>query len=622
MLVSDLDRVLTALRRARLLLVVMIAAELRAPTAGGRYARDEHVRWDPGPTRAVIRDGARRCHGRRGGGRHASRATLDEVAYPRSSASRDGAMLPPVRLPAASVLVAAMLALCTMCTPAVAAPVAEQEPNDDLTTAVGPMVSGQAYAGTVSANDVDTYIVYSADKSGRIVLTTSSPECRTALVATETDLDRGYASSSSTWAPNGSEGADAPLDDTFSFQAHLYVYRVTAKTTASCTTAPYELTATIEGDAAPPPYPTPNAPMVPLPVGDAPHDSLLTTGPALQSGVNYGGTFQVAGQVRWYEFAVSPGKTAYGLLTRLGPKCADANDGGLIATVTNGGGVYPVSNESAWARDGEAADHFATVRRDDHDERFYVSVTSGCAGSQFRLSFGPAGVGAGSPTPFAAIGPSPTPVIITAGPVVMVPGVVYQRTMTTTVDSDLFRVRLTGSSEQAAVVYMNGSFVCKDEFSVRASNDDLNINTGSIKANTRRSSGIASPVPVTASLRAFGGCAGHTYQVAVTPGPAVTGPAPPPPVVKSGAVKISLKRRGKVYSGRMTATYAACVKHRSVRIVNKRARTVARVRTRADGTFRIRARHRLRGRLRAVVSATRPWSTLNCRAAQSRRISG
>lgn len=42
---SELQRVLNALKRERGLLAVMVAAELRAPSDGGSYARDEHLRW-------------------------------------------------------------------------------------------------------------------------------------------------------------------------------------------------------------------------------------------------------------------------------------------------------------------------------------------------------------------------------------------------------------------------------------------------------------------------------------------------------------------------------------------------------------------------------------------------
>lgn len=41
---SELRRVLNALTRERGLLAVMIAGELRAPSDGGGYARDEHLR--------------------------------------------------------------------------------------------------------------------------------------------------------------------------------------------------------------------------------------------------------------------------------------------------------------------------------------------------------------------------------------------------------------------------------------------------------------------------------------------------------------------------------------------------------------------------------------------------
>jgi len=42
---SELQRVLAALKRERRLLAVMVAAELSAPSTGGSYARDEHLRW-------------------------------------------------------------------------------------------------------------------------------------------------------------------------------------------------------------------------------------------------------------------------------------------------------------------------------------------------------------------------------------------------------------------------------------------------------------------------------------------------------------------------------------------------------------------------------------------------
>ncbi len=110
-------------------------------------------------------------------------------------------------------------------------------------------------------------------------------------------------------------------------------------------------------------------------------------------------------------------------------------------------------------------------------------------------------------------------------------------------------------------------------------------------------------------------------------------PPPPPPtpevpeapriVQNKYPSSISLRRSGSRYSGRVNSSLSGCKAKR--RVVLRRAgsgtKSFGSTRTRANGTFTIRRKSRLRGRLYVVVAGRSSAETL-CRSANSRRIRG
>jgi hypothetical protein len=114
----------------------------------------------------------------------------------------------------------------------------------------------------------------------------------------------------------------------------------------------------------------------------------------------------------------------------------------------------------------------------------------------------------------------------------------------------------------------------------------------------------------------------------VDPTPPPPPPTPPeetqPEVFQSKfPSSISLRRSGARYSGRVNSSFGSCKGNR--RVVLRRAgsgsKSFGSTRTRANGTFTIKRRSRLRGRIYVVVAGRSSAETL-CRSANSRRIRG
>jgi hypothetical protein len=99
----------------------------------------------------------------------------------------------------------------------------------------------------------------------------------------------------------------------------------------------------------------------------------------------------------------------------------------------------------------------------------------------------------------------------------------------------------------------------------------------------------------------------------------VVGPAPPPPRMP---VTPSLQRRGSHYSGRL-ATAGVCLARRTVvlRRAGSGTRSFGRTLTRSNGTFTFQRGRRLRGRVYAVVLASRKAQTI-CSAGRSATTRG
>jgi hypothetical protein len=93
----------------------------------------------------------------------------------------------------------------------------------------------------------------------------------------------------------------------------------------------------------------------------------------------------------------------------------------------------------------------------------------------------------------------------------------------------------------------------------------------------------------------------------------VVGPAPlpPPPAFTRVPVTPSLQRRGSHYSGRL-ATAGVCLARRTVllRRAGSGTRSFGRTLTRSNGTFTFQRKRRLRGRVYAVVLASRKAQTI------------
>ena len=105
---------------------------------------------------------------------------------------------------------------------------------------------------------------------------------------------------------------------------------------------------------------------------------------------------------------------------------------------------------------------------------------------------------------------------------------------------------------------------------------------------------------------------------------AANSPPEPPVIVQSKyPSSVSLRRSGARYSGRVNSSLSNCKANR--RVVLRRAgsgtKSFGSTRTRANGTFTIKRRSRLRGRIYVVVAGRSSAETL-CRSANSRRIRG
>lgn len=101
---------------------------------------------------------------------------------------------------------------------------------------------------------------------------------------------------------------------------------------------------------------------------------------------------------------------------------------------------------------------------------------------------------------------------------------------------------------------------------------------------------------------------------------------PPPggcPVATRYDTRLSLRRSGAHYSGKVTAGSRFCVSGRRVvlRLRGHGTRSFGQTTTRSDGTFTIALRHRLRGTVTAVAASRTSPSTI-CRVAGSRAIRG
>jgi hypothetical protein len=103
----------------------------------------------------------------------------------------------------------------------------------------------------------------------------------------------------------------------------------------------------------------------------------------------------------------------------------------------------------------------------------------------------------------------------------------------------------------------------------------------------------------------------------------VAGPAPPPPPPPPRvSVTTSLQRHGSRYSGRL-ATAGECLPRRTVllRRAGSGTRSFGRTLTRGNGTFTFQRKRRLRGRVYAVVLASRKAQTI-CSAGRSATTRG
>lgn len=114
------------------------------------------------------------------------------------------------------------------------------------------------------------------------------------------------------------------------------------------------------------------------------------------------------------------------------------------------------------------------------------------------------------------------------------------------------------------------------------------------------------------------------FTVGVPPAPAPAPPAAVPPQRVSSTLTVTRRktRRAGRYAGRLRTT-RICRRNRVVvlRRVGSGARSFARSRTRADGTYTLKRSRRLRGRVYVVVAARRQGAVI-CASGRTRRIRG
>lgn len=106
--------------------------------------------------------------------------------------------------------------------------------------------------------------------------------------------------------------------------------------------------------------------------------------------------------------------------------------------------------------------------------------------------------------------------------------------------------------------------------------------------------------------------------------PIVAPPAPPPPpvvVVKTRyKTTITIKRRGRVYSGVVKSSLKACSQRRKVQL-KRNGKAFGTARTSSTGRYTIKRSRRLRGRVYVTAPAVSS-KTITCRAGKSKRIRG
>lgn len=238
----------------------------------------------------------------------------------------------------------------------------------------------------------------------------------------------------------------------------------------------------------------------------------------------------------------------------------------------------------------------------------------------------------------ASIGPSADPVPVPAGldGAWLIGGAAYAAAIDSGDDVDTFRFRVRPAYKAAATL-ISGAAGCSRPLSFSISKPDATgrrpIDEPSLTPYTNVDAGSLWTLSFAAAadlgpewqIEVTGGCVGLQYQVRVDRPADIL--APPLPVatrpIPTVATRITLRRRGKRYTGRVTSTQPACMKARriTIRKLGRGSHVFAAITTHTNGTFRLRKRTRIGGRIYAVAKRiTRP--SLACGEARSRTIRG
>lgn len=481
------------------------------------------------------------------------------------------------------------------------------EPNNDIVRAFGPLQGGVEYEGTVDATD-KTDLIYLVPQPGQQVnmevtvgaLTGTPPDCSPPVVA----VNEGASTGDRTTTVH--EGQP----QTVAVGAHQWaLYTMEYETRSdTCGPANYKIVVTGGTLAAAAPGVLPFATQ-PVATDGANFDALRPFGPLAPNTIYEGGID--ARRQAFYVILVQPGRAA---------RITVVNGTGCPARFPNNylpllPGAWPRTafGSSAGGVDKDRYVGGVLVTNDGATVLPYVfAVIADCQPSQYQIMATPAESLSIDPVLLAQNGPSRNPQAALGRPtggLRMAGGVVYHRTKPDA-PPDQFRFRVRAGSRVSATL-MQGSSPCSGQASVlnaRLSKDDGDSGDFVIGVYPdwfqRDEETLSAGERV---LTVSGGCQGATYQLRVDPASAIVGPVATKPSAASKKVRtrISVRRTRRGYSGVVRASDTACRRSRSVAFfTRKTGRRIGRVRSRRDGTFTWRRKHRVKQGLRVVAGQT------------------
>jgi hypothetical protein len=417
------------------------------------------------------------------------------------------------------VVVAALLALTS---PAFAVAVTESPPNNDISTALGPLAPDLAYSGAFeTAGDVDWLYFYAAHGTGAVTVQVTkvgpgcSPEIRASLLNANGQAVQGSVPVAS--------GMTAPLAApplpfaTERFYIMLYHLGGTgcAGDPYSVTVGPSAAVTTVAPADEEPPVAAPQATV-------EPNETVATASGPLAPGTAYGGDFSSSADQDWLVFYTTNVFPTRVRITRVGEGCGNL----MLAAVKADTGVVVGASGLLFGDTAVDIDFTPTGAA-----RHYVWLTGGCAGERYQVRVGPANAVTAT-SPLIAFAPTPNPVA-TGEPNETPPrsfrvagGIGYGAAVDASYDIDYFVFRVAAERQvEVSITKIGDGCSPRIETSVRKA-----AAPGTVLAEHHVSPNATLRHRFTADrledylLRVSGTCAGDPYQLRIDPADAVVEP--------------------------------------------------------------------------------------------------